>query len=67
MRGRDFNQRIAEFGEWVHFKKLNTRGREKDIFNGWRERVFIGTIDQSGEHMIGTYDGVLKVLSIIHI
>ena len=60
IKGKPFNARICKFGECVWYLRPKSKGREK-ADTRWAEGVWLGIRDISGEHIIGTQDGVVKV------
>eukprot|EP00974_Lingulodinium_polyedra_P066499 6436566-Lingulodinium_polyedra.AAC.1 len=62
MRGRRFRKEVAEFGECVWFLRPKSRGKTC-LGSRWGEGIWVGMRAESGEAMIGTQDGVLKVRS----
>ena len=63
LRGREFKIDVCEFGECVWYMKPGTVGKDK-FDSKWEEGVWLGVVDSSGEKIIGTADGCIKVRSI---
>ena len=58
-KGKNFNKKIAEFGENVCYLKKKSVGKDK--FNSrWEEGIYLGVICDSGETIVGTNPGVVK-------
>ena len=60
IKGKSFKKELLEFGESVLFMKPMTLGRNKFEVR-WDDGVWIGIRDESGEHLIGTPEGVIRV------
>ena len=58
-KGKDFERKVAEFGENVWYLKAGSAGKEK-FDSRWEEGVWLGISDESGESLIGTKNGALK-------
>ena len=59
LRGNNFVQKVAEFGENVWYLRQNSLGKDK--FNSrWSEGIYLGAINESSETIIGTDQGVVK-------
>ena len=54
---------VCELGECVWHLRPGTKGVEKFEVR-WRDGVFLGVRDDSGEVIIGTPEGVIKVSAI---
>ena len=54
---------IPKFAEKVHFKPAKTVILSKDEAR-WRSGIWLGFIDNTNEHLIGTQKGVLKCRAI---
>ena len=52
IKGKEFTQPIAEFGETVLYLKPGTKGINK-LLCRWEKGVWLGVIDESGETFIG--------------
>ena len=63
LKGKDFDQKVAEFGEEVWYMSPGIVGKDKmDV--RWKEGVWLGNRERSGEAIIGTPDGCIKVRSL---
>ena len=62
VKGKRFKVFVAEFGECVWYLKPGSKSVDK-LFSRWEQGVFLGVRDESGESIIGTKDGVIKVRS----
>ena len=60
IRGKKFRRETAEFGECVWYLKPGTKGKEKWV-SRWGDGVWLGIRDESGETIIGTKQGTIKV------
>ena len=63
MRGKEYRREIFQFGESVMFLKPKTLGKEK-MESRWETGIWLGVRDESGEHLMGTPKGVIKVRTI---
>ena len=65
IKGRPADKGIAQFGENVHYKplKMSTRTRAK-IGDKMIEAVWLGVMLRTGEHILGTTDGVVKARTV---
>ena len=63
VRGKVFRTAVVEFAEGVRYLKPMSKGRDK-ADSRWGEGVWLGIRDESGEHLIGTSEGVIKVRTI---
>ena len=63
LRGRKLHPDLIEFGECVHYLPLNHLDLGK-AEPRWKDGVFLGIRIDSGEKLIGTPEGVIKVRSI---
>ena len=59
LKGKEFKRDGAEFGECVMYMVLESEGRDKGE-SRWREGVFLGFREESGEVFMGTKEGVVK-------
>ena len=65
IRGRKCKGPIAMFGERVLYKELNDgRGDRRKIETTWKEGVWLGIKNRTGEHIIGTPEGAVKAYSV---
>ena len=65
IRGRKCRLPVAVFGECVLYKELRdgTAGRGK-IDSDWNSGIWLGVRGRTGEHIIGTNEGVVKAWSV---
>ena len=63
LKGRTFKSPVVEFGECVWYLKPKSAGRDK-LTSRWGTGVWLGVREESGEPLIGTAAGVIKVRSI---
>jgi len=59
-KGRAFKGEYREFGENVLYLSPGTRGKDKFEVR-WQRGIWYGIADRTGESIIGTKDGVIKV------
>ena len=52
-----------EFGENIFYLKAKTLGKDK-FDTRWDSGIWLGIREESGEHIIGTEDGVVKARTI---
>ena len=62
IKGRNFNKEIVKIGECVWYMKPKSKHKKKGDY-GWGNGIWLGVKDESGEYIIGTNRGVLKVRS----
>jgi hypothetical protein len=62
VKGRKFNQAVAEFGECIWHLKPKSKGKYK-ICIRWEEGIWLGIRDRTGETLVGTSNGIVKVRS----
>ena len=63
LKGKDFNQVVMEFGEEVWYMQPGIVGKDKmDV--RCLEGVWLGNRERSGEAIVGTKDGCIKVRSL---
>ena len=60
VRGKDFKTDICEFGEGVWYMKPGSVGKNK-FDSRWEAGIYLGMVDSSGEKIIGTSEGCMKV------
>ena len=60
LKGKNFRAPVAEFGECIWYLKPGSRGMDK-MYSRWETGVFVGVRDESGEVIVGTKDGFIKV------
>ena len=58
--GNNFNRHVAYFGYIVWFLRAGSAGKHK-CTNIWEDGIWLGIINESGEAVIGTDSGVIKV------
>ena len=61
--GEEFRRAVAEFGEAVWYLKSDSAGKNKYV-NTWREGVWLGITNDTGESIIGT-DGDFRRKPIV--
>lgn len=62
VNGKDFKKNIVEFGECIWYLRAESK-HNKTFDSRWKDGVFYGVTDTSGEIIVGTKDGVLKARS----
>ena len=62
-RGREFNGDMCEMGERIWYMKPGMTGKEK-LESKWEDGIWVGVTDTSGEKIIATPQGCLKVRSV---
>ena len=65
MKGRKCAAKLVPFGETVLFKVPKTSARLGGFEDRWESGCWIGFIIRSGEHLVGTADGVYKVSTVM--
>ena len=63
IKGREFKRELVSFGECVWYMKPKSKHKKKGDYS-WDEGIWLGIRDESGEYIIGTKDGVIKVRSV---
>ena len=63
LKGKDFRRDVAEFGECIMYLKLESEGKDKGE-SRWREGIFLGIRDESGEIVVGTNEGTVKARTL---
>ena len=63
LKGRNFKRQYVKMGEAVWFLKPKTEGKNKGE-SRWGEGIWLGIREESGEYIIGTQKGVIKVRTI---
>ena len=58
-KGKEFKRDVAEFGENVWYLKSDSAGRDK-YASRWQEGIWLGIMDDTGEIIVGTDEGVVK-------
>ena len=65
IRGRRCRMPVAVFGERVLYKELRDGKADRGkIDSDWKSGVWLGVRGRTGEHIIGTSDGVVKAWSV---
>ena len=54
---------MAEFGKNIWYMEAGTKGKHK-FDTRWKEGIWLGIRDESGEVIIGTSDGIIKCRSV---
>ena len=62
-KGRKFNANYREFGENVLYLRPGSRGKDKFEVR-WENGVWFGIADRTGESIVGTEHGVIKVRDV---
>ena len=62
LKGRNFRTEVAEFGECIWYLKPESKGKTK-LKSRWETGIWLGIREESGETLIGTKEGVIKVRS----
>ena len=63
LRGKEFRVDVCEFGECVWYMKPGSVGKDK-FDNKWEDGVWLGVVNESGENIIGTSEGCIKVRAV---
>merc|ERR1712115_269082 len=63
LKGKNYGALTAEFGESVWALRPKSKGITK-FESRWDSGIWLGTREESGEHLIGCSQGVYKVRSI---
>ena len=63
LRGKDHEVKVAEFGECVLYMTPGITGKNK-LDARWEKGIWLGIRDRSGEIIVGTPEGCMKVRSI---
>ena len=64
MKGRRSRTPLVPFGEVVMFKIPKTNRRIGSFEHKWEKGVWAGVESRSGEHLVGTAEGIFKVSTI---
>ena len=64
MKGRRSRTPLVPFGEVVMFKIPKTNRRIGSFEDKWEKGVWAGVESRSGEHLVGTAEGIFKVSTI---
>ena len=65
MKGRQTSAKLVPFGETVLFKIPKTASRLGGFEDRWETGCWIGFMMRSGEHLVGTENGVFKVSTVM--
>ena len=63
VKGKEFKKELVKFGECIWYLKPKSKGKAKAECR-WEDGVFLGIRDESGEYIVGTPEGAIKVRSI---
>ena len=63
LRGKEFRADVCEFGECVWYMKPGSVGKDK-FDRRWEDGVWLGIVNESGENIIGTKEGCIKVRAV---
>lgn len=63
LKGRSFTQDGVQFGEWVWYLMPKSVGINK-LHTRWKAGIWLGNREGSGETIVGTTEGCIKVRSI---
>ena len=63
VRGKDFREDLCEFGECVWYMKPGSVGKDK-FDRKWEDGIWLGVVNESGENIIGTHEGCIKVRAV---
>ena len=63
IKGREFTKEIIKFGECVWYMRPKSKGKAKAMPR-WESGVWSGIRDESGEYIIGTEKGYIKVRTV---
>ena len=58
-KGKEFKKEVAEFGETVLYLRPGTKGKDK-LRSRWEKGIWVGLLDETGETIVGTSEGVIK-------
>ena len=64
IRGKTSSGPRARIGEKVLYKPVKTIRPDNDTEQKWKYGTWLGVIEHTGEHVIGTRDGTLKCKAI---
>ena len=62
-KGRTFGREVAEIGESVWYMKPGIKGKDK-FERRWEEGIWLGVRHETGEVIMGTSEGVIKVRDV---
>ena len=63
VKRREFKKEIIKIGECVWYMKPKSKHKRKGDYS-WGDGIWLGIRDESGEYIIGTSKGVIKVRSV---
>ena len=63
LRGKEFRADVCEFGECVWYMKPGMVGKDK-FDRRWEDGLWLGVVNESGENIIGTREGCVKVRAV---
>lgn len=63
LKGKKFDKEVAELGECVWWLKPKSAGKDK-FESRWESGIWLGIRDESGEHLIGTKEGIRRARTI---
>ena len=63
IKGKDFKRELVKIGECVWFLKPLSKGKNK-AKSRWKQGIWIGIRDESGEYLVGNEEGVCKVRTV---
>ena len=63
VKGKRYKRETIEFGERLHYLKPDSVGKDK-FHTRWNNGIYCGHLDESGEILIGTSSGMVKVRTI---
>ena len=58
-KGKEFNRKVAEFGEAVQYLRLGSEGKG-NMESRWGRGIWMGVREETGESIIGTEEGTVK-------
>ena len=63
LKGKKFKGEMLKIGECVWFLRPKSKGKDKSDAR-WEEGIWLGIREESGEHIVGNKNGVVKVRSV---
>ena len=63
VKGKEFRKELVKFGECVWYIRPLSKGKAKAQVR-WENGIFLGIRDESGEYIVGTKEGVIKVRTV---
>ena len=68
LKGKSFKKKLVPFGECVHYQPLGNPSGHKTRLNKlepqWRDGVFLGIRNLTGEYLIGSSQGIVRCYSV---